>query len=159
MRGAPSGPSGRSLVKVSFLPLVLCGIRADLDVGIDYLEQVKKRNAELERDNTMLRRDLATLRGETQDDSLGDYAAAFKPGGVYGVPLDESSGHLEQSTGFENNGESSNSNNHSNNHSTEGPQIQPGLEDQEMPSEVNNEAPLDTDAIRESLTQVGERVE
>lgn len=141
----------------------LSGSTADVDVGIDFLEQVKKRNTELERENTILRRDLATLRGEAQDDSLGDYAAAFKPGGVYGVPLDESSGHLDQTTGFENNGESSNNNNsnnnHSNSHNTEGPQIQPGLEDQEMPSEVNNEAPLDTDAIRESLTQVGERVE
>lgn len=105
----------------------------------------------------MLRRDLAALRGEPQDESLGDYAAAFKPGGVYGVPLDESSGNMEQPSGFETQGESSNNNNGHNN--AEGPQIQPGLEDQNMPAESNNEAPLDTDAIRESLTQVGERVE
>ena len=103
----------------------------------------------------MLRRDLAVLRGESHDDSLGDYAAAFKPGGVYGVPLDESGANMDQSSGFENQAESSNNNNGNG----QDAQIQPGLEDQEMPSESNNEAPLDTDAIRDSLTQVGERVD
>lgn len=103
----------------------------------------------------MLRRDLAVLRGESHDDSLGDYAAAFKPGGVYGVPLEESSSGMNQSNTFDNSLRSPGNNNNG----ADGPQIQPGLEDQEMPSEVNNEAPLDTDAIRESLTQVGERVE
>lgn len=118
------------------------------DAGIDYLEHLKKQNTELQRDNTLLRRDLAILRGDGED-VIESYSAAFKPGGIYGVSLDSAA----------NPGPNDNVDPALENTTDTGAAALTGLEDQDMPHERQNELPLDTDAIRESLTQVGERVD
>lgn len=128
---------------------------ANTAIGIDYLEHLKKQNTELQRDNTLLRRDLAILRGDGED-VIESYSAAFKPGGIYGVTLDAAG---NATTNDANLGDSVVDPALEDSTNTDAAAALVGLEDQDMPQVGQNELPLDTDAIRESLTQVGERVE
>lgn len=120
---------------------------------------MKKQNAELQRDNAALRRDLEILRSggrPENDETMDSYSAAFKPGGVYGAPLDtqDNSGNNTGDLGA-----TVNSNSDAQGASSAVDPALAALEDHDMTSHTQNEAPLDTDAIRESLTQVGERID
>lgn len=116
--------------------------------GIDYLEGLKKQNEDLLAENIRIRKKLedvssfqhasnASNNAANTYGAFGDYSMMGSGSGVLGESTGENDTNLDPSLA-----------------AAAAQAQQSGTEDAK-----HDETPLDTDAIRDSLTQVGERVE